>query len=50
MRVIVQRVNHARLTVNDKEISQINEGYLVLVGYTDGDTVETCKYLVDRVI
>ena len=50
MRVIVQRVNHARLTVRDEEISKINEGYLVLVGYTDGDSIETCKYLVDRVI
>ena len=50
MRVIVQRVNHARLTVNYEEISKIGEGYLVLVGYTDGDSVETCKYLVDRVI
>ncbi len=50
MRVILQRVNHARLTVGDKEISKIGEGYLVLVGYTQGDTFETCKYLVDRVI
>ncbi|MDE5756322.1 MAG: D-tyrosyl-tRNA(Tyr) deacylase [Clostridia bacterium] len=50
MRVIVQRVNHARLTVNEEEISQIGEGYLVLVGYTEGDTQEVCKYLVDRVI
>ena len=50
MRVIVQRVNHARLTVNNEEISQIKEGYLVLVGYTEGDTIETYKYLVDRVI
>lgn len=50
MRVILQRVNHASLTVDDKEISKIGEGYLVLVGYTQGDTFETCKYLVDRVI
>lgn len=50
MRVIVQRVNHARLTVNDEEISEIGEGYLVLVGYTEGDSEYTCKYLVDRVI
>ena len=50
MRVIVQRVNRARLTVNEEEISKIGEGYLVLVGYTEGDTQEICKYLVDRVI
>ncbi|MDE6614044.1 MAG: D-tyrosyl-tRNA(Tyr) deacylase [Clostridia bacterium] len=50
MRAIVQRVNYAKLTVDDKPISQIGEGYLVLVGYTDGDTQETCKYIVDRII
>jgi len=50
MRIIVQRVNCARLTVNEEEISKIGEGDLVLVGYTEGDTQEVCKYLVDRVI
>ena len=50
MRAIVQRVNYAKLTVEDKPISQIGEGYLVLVGYTDGDTQETCRYIVDRII
>ncbi len=50
MRIILQRVNNAKLTVNNEEISKIGEGYLVLVGYTEGDTVDTCKYLVDRVI
>ena len=50
MRIVLQRVNNARLTVKDKEISKIGEGFLVLVGYTQDDTVETCRYLVDRVI
>ena len=50
MRAIVQRVNHASLTVDGQPISQIKEGYLVLVGYTDGDTQETCRYIVDRII
>ncbi|MBD5100046.1 MAG: D-tyrosyl-tRNA(Tyr) deacylase [Clostridiales bacterium] len=50
MRAIVQRVNYAKLTVEGEPISQIGEGYLVLVGYTDGDTQETCRYIVDRII
>ena len=50
MRAIVQRVNYAKLTVDDEPISQIGEGYLVLVGYTDGDTQDTCRYIVDRII
>ncbi|MDE5990195.1 MAG: D-tyrosyl-tRNA(Tyr) deacylase [Clostridia bacterium] len=50
MRAIVQRVNYAKLTVEGQLISQIGEGYLVLVGYTDGDTQDVCQYIVDRVI
>ncbi len=50
MRAIVQRVNHARLTVDGEFISQIGEGYLVLVGYTDGDSEEVCRYIVDRIV
>lgn len=50
MRAIVQRVNYAKLTVEDKPISQIGEGYLVLVGYNNDDTEETCRYIVDRII
>ena len=50
MRAIVQRVNHAVLTVNDEEISRIGTGYLVLVGYTQEDTEDIVKYIVDRVV
>ncbi len=50
MRAIVQRVNYAKLTVEDKPISQIGEGYLVLVGYNNEDTEDTCRYIVDRII
>ena len=50
MRAIVQRVNYAKLTVDEQPISQIQEGYLVLVGYTDEDTEEKCRYIVDRII
>lgn len=50
MRAIVQRVNYAKLTVEDEPISQIGEGYLVLVGYNNEDTEETCRYIVDRII
>lgn len=50
MRAIVQRVNYAKLTVDGQSISQIGEGYLVLVGYNNGDTQDTCRYIVDRII
>ena len=50
MRAIVQRVNYAKLTVEDEPISQIGEGYLVLVGYNNEDTEDICRYIVDRII
>lgn len=50
MRAIVQRVNYAKLSVEDKPISQIGEGYLVLVGYNNEDTEVICRYIVDRII
>ncbi len=50
MRAIVQRVNYAKLSVEDKPISQIGEGYLVLVGYNNEDTEDICRYIVDRII
>ena len=50
MRAIVQRVNYAKLSVEDKPMSQIGEGYLVLVGYNNEDTEDICRYIVDRII
>ena len=50
MRAVVQRVNYAKLSVEDKPVSQIGEGYLVFVGYNNDDTTEVCKYIVDRII
>ena len=50
MRAIVQRVNYARLSVDGKPISQIDNGYLVLVGYADEDSEEICTRIVDRIV
>ena len=50
MRAIVQRVNSARLTVDDREISSIGTGYLVLVGYNNEDDSAKVDYVVDRIV
>ena len=50
MRAVVQRVNHAILTVEDREISRIGTGYLVLVGFTDTDNEELVDRIVDRIV
>lgn len=40
MRVLIQRVTHASVTIEGKIKSKIGEGLLVLVGIEDRDTDE----------
>lgn len=50
MKVVVQRCLEASCTVDQKVISQIRHGLVVLVGFTDGDTEKTVDYMVNRII
>jgi D-aminoacyl-tRNA deacylase len=50
MKVVLQRVKKASVEVNEVKISSINEGLLILVGFTKEDTIEDIKYLVDKII
>jgi D-tyrosyl-tRNA(Tyr) deacylase len=38
MRVLVQRVNHAAVAVDGREVGRIGRGLLLLVGFTHGDS------------
>jgi len=49
MRVLVQRVKEASCTVNNEIISQIEKGYLLLVGLTHTDTLEDVEYLAKKI-
>ncbi len=49
MRAVIQRINYAKLTVNDELISQCGPGFLVLIGFTKGDNKKIVDYVVDRV-
>lgn len=48
MRACVQRVSQASVTVEREVISQINVGFLVLVGVERGDTEQDARYLSDK--
>ena len=50
MKALLQRVSEAFVTVEDKVISSIGPGLLVLLGVEQGDTLESCQKLADRVI
>jgi D-tyrosyl-tRNA(Tyr) deacylase len=50
MRVVIQRVKEASVLVNNKEISSIKQGLLVLVGFTTGDSLHDIEYFVKKII
>ncbi len=50
MRALIQRVDGASITVDQKEISRINQGVLVLLGVGRNDTKEDAEYLLDKII
>lgn len=50
MRVLVQRSNKASVEVDNKTIGKIDSGLVVLVGFTEGDTIDNIKYIVNKII
>ena len=50
MKLVIQRVNRASVKVNDKEISKIGKGYLVLIGINNADTKSNADYLINKLI
>lgn len=49
MRVLLQRVANASVSVDEECIGQINQGYLLLVCVKDTDTNEDIDYLVRKI-
>ena len=50
MRIIIQRVNHASVTINGNTKSAIKTGYLILCGIEETDTSADVDWLVRKVI
>ena len=48
MKLVVQRVNSAKVEVNGKIVGAITKGFLVLLGVTHNDTKEIADYLVKK--
>ena len=49
MRAVVQRVKHASVTIESEVKSKIGEGYLILLGICDEDTMEDVEWLVKKI-
>lgn len=50
MRCIIQRVKEASCTVDGKITGKIDYGYMVLVGFTYGDTIDNIKTMVNKIV
>ena len=50
MKVVIQRVSEASVTVDNKKTADIQNGLLVLVGNEDGDTQEDIDWLAGKII
>ena len=49
MRVVLQRVASASVTIEEKMVAEIQKGVLVLVGIEDADTQEDIDWLVTKI-
>lgn len=49
MRFVIQRVNSASVSVDDKVIGSIGKGYLILFGAGEGDTNEMLVPFADKI-
>lgn len=50
MKFVIQRVESASVEVDKKIISQIKNGYLVLIGITHDDTKDVADYMINKLI
>ena len=50
MRVVLQRVAHASVTVDGEIIGKIQRGFLLLVGVTHDDAMEDMEYLIRKIV
>lgn len=50
MKVVIQRVSQASVTIDSKIVAEIQKGLLVLVGIEDADTQEDINWLSQKII
>src|SRR5438876_1949175 len=50
MRVVVQRVSRASVTIDGEVVGRIDRGLLVLLGITHGDTPEQARWLAEKIV
>lgn len=50
MKVIIQRSKEVSVKVDEKVIGKIDKGYVILVGFTDGDDEQIVSKMVNKIV
>ena len=50
MRIVIQRVSHASVTINGEVKSKIENGFLILLGIGEDDSTDDIDWLVKKVV
>ncbi|QQS38885.1 D-tyrosyl-tRNA(Tyr) deacylase [Candidatus Woesebacteria bacterium] len=50
MKIVVQRVLEASVSVDDEVVGEINKGFFILVGITQNDTVIDANILAEKIV
>lgn len=50
MKIVVQRSLESKVTVDGTIVGKIDKGLVVLVGFTEGDTIKDIEYIVKKVL
>ena len=48
MKLVVQRVKNANVSIENNIVGKINQGFVVLLGVSNEDTKENADYLVKK--
>lgn len=49
MRVVLQRVTHAAVSIDETVVGSIQKGFFILLGVSDEDTEETADKMADKI-
>jgi D-tyrosyl-tRNA(Tyr) deacylase len=50
MRVLLQKVNHAQVQIDNEVVGQIQKGYLLLVGFGPNDGPKQIEFMVHKIV
>ena len=50
MRVVVQRSKNSKVTIDGKVNGQIDQGYVLIVGFTEGDNEQIIDKMINKIV